>query len=113
MKPPHSSIPSDVMTVEQVAAYLQLNKLTLYKYIREGRLPASRLGKVYRVRQSDVDAFLESQKIRPAVKATRTAKAAAPRPEEIAVAPPPRHVGVAELREVRLNPMEWMSRGLN
>ncbi len=57
--------PSDVLTVEQVADYLQLNKLTVYKYIREGRLAASKIGKSYRVRRGDVDTFLESQKLRP------------------------------------------------
>lgn len=54
------------MTVEQVADYLQLNKLTVYKYIREGRLPAARLGKGYRIRSSDVEAFLERQMLRSA-----------------------------------------------
>ena len=51
----------DLMTVEQVAAYLQLNKLTVYRYIREGRIPAARIGKSYRIRKADVDAFLESR----------------------------------------------------
>src|SRR3972149_10122083 len=33
------------MTVEQVAAYLQLHKLTVYKFIRSGELQALRLGR--------------------------------------------------------------------
>lgn len=53
-----------VLTVAQVAEYLQLNRLTVYRYIREGRIPAFRLGKLYRVLQSDVDRFLESQRVR-------------------------------------------------
>lgn len=54
---------TDVLTVEQVADYLQLNKLTVYKYVREGRLPASKIGKSYRIRRADVDAFLDAQRV--------------------------------------------------
>lgn len=52
----------EIMTVEQVAAYLQLSKMTIYKYIREGKLPAAKIGKSYRIRRSDVEAFLEGAK---------------------------------------------------
>ncbi len=57
--------PGDLMTVEQVAAYLQLNKLTVYKFVRSGELPAARLGRSFRVRRADVDAFLEARKVAP------------------------------------------------
>ncbi len=53
----------EVLTVEEAAAYLQIHKATVYKYIREGLLPAARLGKVYRLRRRDVDAFLETMKL--------------------------------------------------
>src|SRR5688572_6299917 len=106
---------SDLLTVEQVADYLQLNKLTIYKYIREGRLPAVKIGKVYRVRRPDIEAFLESKRIRPpaAAKPSKPAQPVVTRPEEIAVAPPPRRSGKPDVREETINPMEWMSRGLH
>jgi excisionase family DNA binding protein len=65
---PHNTRPVDlavaaqVMTVDQVAAYLQLNRLTVYRYVRDGDIPAARIGKVYRIRREDVDAFLEARK---------------------------------------------------
>ena len=52
----------EVLTVEQAADYLQIHKVTVYKYIREGLLPAARLGKVYRLLRRDVDAFLDGMK---------------------------------------------------
>ncbi len=109
---------SDVMTVEQVAAYLQLHKLTIYRYIREGRLPASKVGKAYRIRKTDVEWFLDSMRTRPVA---RRATAAVQPP----VAPPPRWEPVAvgagrpvapsevRDRELSLNPMEWVTRGLH
>ncbi len=50
----------EVMTPEQVAEYLQLNKDTVYRYIREGKLAASRLGRNYRITKANVDVFLLS-----------------------------------------------------
>jgi excisionase family DNA binding protein len=55
----------EVLTVEEAAAYLQIHKATVYKYIRAGLLPAARLGKVYRLLRRDVDAFLETMKHEP------------------------------------------------
>lgn len=48
----------EIMTPEQVADYLQLNKETVYRYIREGRLGASRMGRSYRIPRANVDLFL-------------------------------------------------------
>ena len=48
----------EVMTPEQVADYLQLSKDTVYRYIREGKLVASKLGRNYRIPKENVDLFL-------------------------------------------------------
>jgi len=48
----------EIMTPEQVADYLQLNKDTVYRYIREGKIAASRLGRSYRILKGDIDLFL-------------------------------------------------------
>jgi excisionase family DNA binding protein len=113
---------SDLMTVEQVADYLQLNKLTVYKYIRDGRLAAARLGKAYRIRLSDVDAFLERQmtpsRARPAgtaaVPRATARRRVAVRLEEVAVTPPRREATPGRKPgDVSINPMEWVIRGLH
>ena len=39
----------DYMTPEQVADFLQLNRETIYRYIREGKLEAHKFGRTYRV----------------------------------------------------------------
>lgn len=108
----------DVMTVEQVAAYLQLNKLTVYKFIRDGRIPASRLGKSYRIQKADVDALLERQKMRAGSRSRsgrRPAVSATKRSEEIAVSPQrPESIGVRDRRITLKDPLEWwVIRGLH
>lgn len=55
----------EILTVEQAAGYLQVHKLTVYRYIRQGLLPAAKLGKVYRLFRRDVEAFLEAMKHHP------------------------------------------------
>lgn len=48
----------EILTAEQAAEYLQIHKVTVYKYIRAGLLPAVKLGKVYRIYRRDVEALL-------------------------------------------------------
>lgn len=56
------------MTPEQVADYLQLRVETVYRYIREGKLAASRLGRSYRIPRENVDLFLLETSTRPDVR---------------------------------------------
>lgn len=51
----------EILTAEQVAQILQVHQFTVLKFIKQGKLKASKLGRVYRIRKSDVDAFLDSQ----------------------------------------------------
>ena len=48
----------DVMTPKQVAAYLQLHPITIYRYISEGRLLAAKIGGRYRIKRETVERFL-------------------------------------------------------
>ena len=58
-------VEQEILTVEQAADYLQVHRLTVYRYIRQGLLPAARLGKVYRLFRRDVEAFLDAMKHHP------------------------------------------------
>jgi excisionase family DNA binding protein len=46
-----------LVTVEQAAEQLKLHPKTVLRYIRAGSLPATRIGKSYRIDQSRLDAF--------------------------------------------------------
>lgn len=52
----------EVLTVEQAAEYLQIHKVTIYKYIRAGLLPAAKLGKVYRIYRRDLEALMATSR---------------------------------------------------
>ena len=51
----------DLMTVEEVARYLQLKPQTIYKWAQEKRIPAVKLGKEWRFRKRILDEWLDGQ----------------------------------------------------
>lgn len=53
-----SSSTRDLLGVEEVAQYLGVRPTTVYQWCREGRLPALKLGKAWRIRRAALDAFL-------------------------------------------------------
>ena len=55
----------DILTPDQAAAYLQVNRETIYRYIRQGKLVASRLGRGYRIPRRNVDLLLLATRTRP------------------------------------------------
>ena len=55
----------DVLTPEQAAAYLQVDRETVYRYIRQGKLNASRLGRSYRIPKRSLQLLLWSTRTRP------------------------------------------------
>ena len=51
----------DIMTVHDLAKYLRLSELKVYKLAREGSVPAIRLGKTWRFRKSLVDEWIRHE----------------------------------------------------
>jgi excisionase family DNA binding protein len=64
------------LTTEEVLEYLQVNLRTVYRLIKAGKIPAVRVGRQWRFRKRDIDAWLDSQRPRGA----RPAAAPPPRP---------------------------------
>ena len=51
------------LTTEEVLDYLQVNLRTVYRLIKAGRIPAVRVGRQWRFRKRDLDAWLEAQRL--------------------------------------------------
>lgn len=47
-----------ILTPDQAADYLQINRETVYRYIRQGLLVASKLGRSYRIPKRSLDLLL-------------------------------------------------------
>ncbi|MFT7184277.1 MAG: excisionase family DNA binding protein [Oceanicoccus sp.] len=50
-----------LLTPEEVADVLQLHHLTVLKYIKQKKLRALKLGRVYRIREEDLQQFFQDQ----------------------------------------------------
>ena len=50
------------LTTEEVLEYLQVNLRTVYRLIKAGRIPAVRVGRQWRFRKADLDAWLDGQR---------------------------------------------------
>lgn len=46
---------TDMMTLEEVAAYLKVKPQTIYTWAQEKKIPAAKLGKEWRFRKSLID----------------------------------------------------------
>ncbi len=49
------------LTVQEVADLMRVSSMTVYRLIKAGDLPAVRVGRSFRVSESDVDAYLASR----------------------------------------------------
>jgi excisionase family DNA binding protein len=59
---PMAKKPGDVLTIEELAAYLKIPKSTLYKLVREGRIPSQKIGRHWRFRKGAIDNWLEEKR---------------------------------------------------
>jgi len=50
-----------IMTLREVAKYLGLHVMTVYKLTREGRVPAAKIGGQWRFKRDVLDDWLETQ----------------------------------------------------
>ena len=51
----------EILTIDDVATYLRLKPQTIYKWAREKRIPAAKLGREWRFRKSIIDRWLDDQ----------------------------------------------------
>ncbi|MGH2717937.1 MAG: helix-turn-helix domain-containing protein [Actinomycetota bacterium] len=57
--PPRKSFSGDhLLTVSEVAAIMRVSNMTVYRLIKSGQLAALRVGKNYRIRESDMNQYL-------------------------------------------------------
>jgi excisionase family DNA binding protein len=53
------------MSTKAAAAYLGITPRTLYRFVDEGLVPAYKMGRVFRLRRSDLDVFIDTTRVVP------------------------------------------------
>lgn len=51
----------EILTLEEVADYLKVTPRTIYTLAREGKLPAFKLGGVWRFRRSELQSWIDKK----------------------------------------------------
>ena len=52
---------SSVMTVEEVAGYLKMKVVTIYKHAQEGKVPGFKVGSKWRFKKETIDEWIRLQ----------------------------------------------------
>lgn len=50
-----------MMTVKEVAAYLKLNPITVYRYAAQGKIPGFKVGSSWRFKKEILDAWVVTE----------------------------------------------------
>lgn len=53
-----SEPPDEVLTTGEAAAYLKTSQYTVWRWCKEGRLPAFQIGREWRIRKSKLDELI-------------------------------------------------------
>jgi len=51
----------EYLTAKQVAKYLQVKPLTVYQWARTKKIPAVKIGRIWRFKKDVIDSFLEKK----------------------------------------------------
>jgi len=51
-----------LMSIKELAEYLQVDLSTLYLWSQRGEIPAMKVGKMWRYRRSEIDAWLDRRR---------------------------------------------------
>jgi excisionase family DNA binding protein len=54
---------SEILTIGELSGYLKVPKSTLYKLVREGKVPCQKVGRHWRFRKDAIDSWLEENRI--------------------------------------------------
>lgn len=50
-----------LMTIEEVAAYMQVSRFTVYRLAKERSMPATRIGRQWRFQKEEIDRWMREQ----------------------------------------------------
>lgn len=56
-----ASIRDEILTLDEVAAYLKAGKRTVYRLAAEGKIPAFKLGGTWRFRRAELDRWIANR----------------------------------------------------
>jgi excisionase family DNA binding protein len=55
----------EILTVQEVADYLKISRTTVWRWCNDGKLPAFKIGRGWRLHRSSVDELIDQQLEQP------------------------------------------------
>lgn len=52
----------EVLTIAEASNYLRVNKATIYKLAQQGSMPAFKVGKVWRFKRGEIEAWVDENR---------------------------------------------------
>ena len=50
-----------MMTIDEVAAYMQVSRFTVYRLVKEHAIPGTKIGRQWRFQKEDIDQWVRAQ----------------------------------------------------
>ncbi|MCB0208492.1 MAG: helix-turn-helix domain-containing protein [Anaerolineae bacterium] len=57
------SLKNEVLTVKEVANYLRVSRVTIWRWCKQGVIPASQVGRSWRIRRDDLVQVLDDSRM--------------------------------------------------
>ncbi len=73
-----SAMQDDILSVDELAKYLKLKPVTLYKLLRQGKVPGFKVGGTWRFRRATIDEWIERRELEAGEEAMEEAPARPP-----------------------------------
>ena len=54
---------AELMTVEEVAQYLRVTRKTIYRLLKQGKIPATKVNKQWRFKRASIDDWLQQKSV--------------------------------------------------
>jgi excisionase family DNA binding protein len=56
---------NEILTVNEVAEYLRMNSMTIYRLAQQGKIPASKVLGCWRFKRQEIESWLKAQEFQP------------------------------------------------
>ncbi|MFW6106558.1 MAG: helix-turn-helix domain-containing protein [bacterium] len=63
---------NELLTVDEVADFLRVKPSTVYEWAKQGKIPASKVGRLWRFSRKDVEAWVRNGGVQPHDGGTQT-----------------------------------------
>jgi excisionase family DNA binding protein len=54
----------EIFTIKEIADYLEVHPMTVYKYVQNGKIPAFKIGTSWRIRKESIEKWINENELK-------------------------------------------------